>query len=86
MSTNPVEALEQSLQHQCQNDHGVRADVVMVQLATGECDILCQVCAVTMMSAAFSAAVEGNPDLALIAEASAADLATEAARQALAAD
>jgi hypothetical protein len=83
---SPVEALEASLGHQCQNDHGVRADVVMVQLATGECDILCQVCAVTMMSAAFSAAVDGNPELAHIAEATAAQLATEAASAALAAD
>lgn len=52
--SNPVEKLEQSIGHMCQTGCGNRADVVLVQLATAETDILCQPCHATMMLAVIS--------------------------------
>lgn len=79
--SNPVQALEQSIGHQCQNGHGVRADVVLVQLATGETDVICQPCLIMLMSAAISAMVANLSDEDL----EASDPVTIAARAAAAA-
>jgi hypothetical protein len=85
MST-PPEKLEQSIGHGCQNDHGVLADVVLVQLATGETDMLCQPCLATMMAVVLAQVVQNSPELSAIAERSIAEEATAAAAAALSAD
>lgn len=85
MST-PPEKLAASIGHGCQNDHGVLADVAVVQLATAVTDVLCQPCLLMMMVAAASAvpglmeALEPTP-----ADQAATD-AMAAAHAALAAD
>jgi hypothetical protein len=82
--SNPVEALEQSIGHQCQNGHGVLADVVLVQLATGETDVICQPCLIMLMSAAISTMVQNLTPEQLAAE-DPATVAMQAAAAALAA-
>jgi len=52
MSLTPPEKLAESIGHMCQTGCGRMADIVVVQLATGECDIQCQVCHLMMMAAA----------------------------------
>lgn len=49
--TTPVEKLEQSIGHLCETGCGRMADIVVVQLATGESNIQCQVCHLMMMAA-----------------------------------
>jgi len=85
MST-PVEKLAGSIGHDCQSGCGNRADVVMVQLATGECDILCQPCLVAMMTAVISEVAATVPDGELWDPETAAIAAVEAASAALAAE
>ena len=85
MST-PPEKLAESLSddygaHLCQTGCGTKADVVLVQLATGECDIMCQPCLVAMMSAVIAEVAASVPDTA-----DAAAVAADAARTALAAE
>lgn len=57
MST-PVEKLEQSIGHLCESGCGRMADIVVVQLATGESNIQCQVCHLMMMAAVVEALPE----------------------------
>ena len=85
MST-PPDKLAESIGHMCQTDCGTRADVVMVQLATGECDILCQPCLVAMMTAVLAEVAQSPEAAAAIDTTEAARLASEAATAALAAD
>jgi hypothetical protein len=59
--STPPEKLAESIGHDCQSGCGARADVVMVQLATGETDILCQPCLVAMMTAVITAVAETVP-------------------------
>lgn len=85
MST-PVEKISESIGHDCQTGCGSRADVVLVQLATGEADVMCQPCLVAMMTAAIAelagtAAAEGG-----VPGDSGVEAAMEAARAALAAE
>ena len=86
--TTPVDKLANNIGHQCENDHGVLADVVLVQLATGETNILCQPCLAMLMAAAL-AQVEGlaeaiAPTQDEQAAADAAAAAVQAAQAALA--
>lgn len=82
MST-PVEKLDQSIGHACQTGCGNMAAVVLVQLATGECDVMCQPCLVAMMTAVIQQVVDGMPDSELEAVDPVA-VAAEAAARALA--
>lgn len=85
MST-PPEKLEASIGHACAAGCGNLADVVMVQLATGETDILCQVCLAAMMTAVIAAVAESVPASQLVDQAGAVAAAQEAAAAALAGD
>jgi len=85
MST-PPEKLAESIGHDCQSGCGNRADVVLVQLATGECDIFCQPCLVAMMTAVISEVAAQEPDRPEFDPDAAAQAAVEAAHAALAAD
>lgn len=85
MST-PTEKLAESIGHQCQTGHDTLADVVLVQLATGETDILCQPCLVAMMTAVIEQVAAGVPDTTAQDTIAEVDAAMEAARVALAAE
>lgn len=82
MST-PPEKLAASIGHDCQNGCGNRADVVLVQLATGETDILCAPCHLTMMTAVMQSVLE-SPEAQEALATDPAAIATQAAAAALA--
>lgn len=87
MSATPIEKLAESIGHQCQTDCGNLADVVIVQLATGETDIMCGPCHLAMMTAVMQEVAQlADIDGQASDVASAAQLAADAAAAALAAE
>jgi len=58
MTMTPPEKLAASIGHMCESGCGRMADIVVVQLATGETNIQCQVCHLMMMAAVVEALPE----------------------------
>lgn len=85
MST-PPEKLAASIGHLCQSGCGNLADVAMVQIATGETDVLCQVCLAAMMTAVIAEVAASVPASQLADQADAVLAAQQAATAALAAE
>jgi hypothetical protein len=81
MST-PVEKLAESIGHNCQTGCSSLADVVIVQLATGETDILCGPCHMAMMTAVMQAVLD-SPEAQAALDTDPAAIARAAADAAL---